>query len=162
MKPIRPLLALLLLSLFTGDLAAFQPGGRCFANRTQVSLLAAPDRSAAPVARAPWGTELAILGAEGRWLRVRTGKIEGWVYAGNVSLEKPPAENKADLLPTAGATGAAVAARPLSQAAKDYANRTSHSTALAHLQWLESTADAIPTAEVQTYQRANRRGEHAP
>jgi hypothetical protein len=141
---------------------AFQPGERCFANRTQVPLLAAPDRTAAPVARAPWGAELAILGAQGRWLQVRSGKTQGWVYAGNVSLEKPPAENKSDILPTAGETGAAVAARPLSSAAKDYASRTSHGEALAHLQWLETTADALPPASVTAYQQENRRGEFAP
>lgn len=162
MKTTASILALSLLLASSLSLHAFKPGNHCFANRSQVTLLATPSQQAAAVTRVAWGSELAILDAEGRWLRVRYGKTEGWVYAGNVSLEKPPAENKADILPTAGETGAAVAARPLSKAAKDYAARTSHGTALAHLQWLETTADKIPTSAVSDYQRENQRGAFTP
>jgi len=159
----RPaLLAACLLLAAAASAPAFQPGGRCFANRASVPILSAPDRAATPVSSAPWGAELAITAAQGRWLRVRSGKTEGWVYAGGVSLEKPPAENKADILPTAGETGAAVAARPLSQAAKDYASRTSHGEALAHLQWLETTADSLPDEAVTAYQQQAAKGDFAP
>jgi hypothetical protein len=154
------ILCVLLLGASTA--AAFQAGGRCFANRTTVGLLASPDRAAARAGSVSWGTELSILATNGRWLQVRHAKTEGWVYSGNVSLEKPPAENKADILPTAGETGAAVAARPLSSTTQGYANRKSQGEAYHHLQWLETFTDALGTAEITAYQKQSGRGEYTP
>lgn len=157
----RALTALLLI-LFLGTVSAFQAGSSCYAKRARVPLLTAPDRTATPVGSVNWGAALAVTAVQDRWLQVRSGGMEGWVFAGNVALDKPPAENKSDFLPTAGETGAAVAARPLSSAARAFAGRRGAADALGDLQWMESFTNGITADELQTYQQEAQKGDFTP
>lgn len=141
---------------------AFEAGSRCFANKTSVPLLSAPDRASPAVGQIPFATEVRILETNGRWIRVKGQTGEGWAFAGNLSPQKPPEENKSNFLPTAGDTGAAVAARPLSSAAREYADRKSHGEALGDLQWMETLTDTIHADAVKAYQQEAKRGEFAP
>jgi hypothetical protein len=161
MKKILTSASLILLTLLATT-SAFEVGSRCFANKTKVPLLALPERGASITAHAPFATELRIVETSGRWIKVQGKSGEGWAFAGNLSPQKPPEENKSDFLPTAGETGAAVAARPLSSAAHDYAGRQNRGDALADLQWMETFTDAIGAEAVAAYQQENQRGEFAP
>lgn len=161
-KAIASAFVLCLLTLTPLPAWAFEVGSRCFANKSSVPLLTAPERNSSPVGQAAFATELRIVEARGRWIRVKGKSGEGWAFAGNLSPQKPPEENRNDFLPTAGETGAAVAARPLSSAARDYAGRQNHETAWSDLQWMESFTDAISPETVKAYQQEAQRGEFAP
>jgi hypothetical protein len=144
-------------------LLGFSTGQTCYTKQNTTVLLAKPDRLAAPSGEVPWGTALKVASVQGRWVEVRVGSKSGWVHAGNLSADKPPAENKTDILPTTAAdTTAAVAARPLSQAAQRYAARTSHQAAAADVVWLEKFSDEVGRDEVSAYMVEHKRGDHAP
>ncbi|MGF1677881.1 MAG: hypothetical protein ACFCUX_01670 [Candidatus Methylacidiphilales bacterium] len=155
--------SLLLTLLFCGAgvLAAMEVGKTYFSKQASTPLLSASNRSAAPVGSVEWGKPLKVIAVDGRWLQVASGNLKGWVYSGNVTSEKPPAENKNDFLPTTAAdTSAAVAARPLSESSKDYANRKSMGEAAADIEWAERQADAVIKAQVDAYMRGKALGEY--
>jgi hypothetical protein len=97
------------------------------------------------------------------WAQVAGEGSKGWIFSGNLSSDKPPADNKNDFLPTAASdTTAATAARPLAPAAKDYADRKDEASSARDVEWLEKAADAISPAEVDTYLQQNHKGDYTP
>lgn len=159
MKPVPQLLLLLILTATT--LLAYEVGQVCFSKQAITPLLASADREAAKVGTVEWGKPLQIISTNGRWLQVSSGSTKGWVYAGNVTSEKPPAENKTDFLPTTAAdTTAAVAARPLSDSSKKFANRKSLGEAASDVEWAEKQADAVTSAQVSAYMQEKGLGDY--
>ena len=160
----KKILSVTALFLYAAALAfALEAGGSAFTKKQSPPLLAAAQRDAASTGTLPWGTKVKIVALQGLWAQVATDTKKGWVFAGNLAADKPPAENKSDLLPaTASDTTAATAARPLSQAAKDYANRKDQASSAADVEWMEAAADAVTAADVQAYMRENKKGDYAP
>jgi hypothetical protein len=155
----RPLFACL--ALAAAPLWALDVGGKCFVKKADTPVLAAPDRTAAALATAPWSAELKIVEMNGRWLKVKGKNIDGWVFGGNVAPDKPPALNETQTQLASGETGAAVAARPLSQEAKDYAGRKSAGEAAADIEWMEGVANSITEPLLRDYQQHNSKGTFA-
>lgn len=151
----------MLLCLTASALLAYEVGQTCFSKQAKTPLLAAADRTAEKVGTVEWGKPLKIVSQNGRWLQVASEGVKGWVYAGNVTSEKPPADNKNDFLPTTAAdTTAAVAARPLSDSSKKFASRKSLGDAAADVEWAEKQADAVTTAQVNAYMQEKGLGDY--
>ena len=143
------------------DAFPFQVGTICFARKQPTDLRAGPERDAKSTGKVAWATKLKVLQIEGRWLKVTDNSSVGWVFSGNVGVDKPPAENKNDFGPSvASETTASIAARPLSDSAKAYAKRTSYATAVADLEWVEQTADAIKAPELSAYMSEHKLGDY--
>jgi uncharacterized protein YgiM (DUF1202 family) len=164
MKRSSRMLSVAALFLYAAALAfALEVGAGAFTKKQSTHLLAEPRRDAAATGSLPWGTKVKITAMQGLWAQVIFENKKGWVFAGNLSSDKPPAENKNDLLPaTASDTTAATAARPLSQTAKDYADRKDRAASAADVEWMEAAADAVTAADVQAYMRENKKGDFAP
>ena len=110
------------LLLLTGFV--FSKGDTVYTKKSKTDLLETPSVSAKSVAQITWGVKLKIKDVHGRWLLVAGKGKSGWIYSGNVASDKPPRENKKDLLPiTADKTTATIAARGLSETSKSYASR---------------------------------------
>lgn len=159
MKLLR--LAPLLLGSLALASAAYAPGQFAFTKRADTALLAEPAPLAAPQARLKLGSRLKVEEVRGPWLRVSADRrTAGWIFAGNVSATEPDKESGLALLPLdARATTATAAARPLSPAAADYAERKDLAEARAGLDWLFSASATVTTADVTDYLQANRKGE---
>jgi hypothetical protein len=143
-------------------LVGMEVGKICFTKQASTALLAEASRNAASVGSVEWGKPLKVLAVTGRWLSVSSGDLQGWIYSGNVSSEKPPIENKNDLLPTTAAdTSAAVAARPLSNSSRRYAERKSLSQAAADIEWVEQQADRLTRTELESYLQEKNLGDYA-
>lgn len=157
----HPLL-LIALVLSTACALAYETGQTCFSKQATTSLLATADRDAAKVGTVAWGKPLKVVSTNGRWLQVTNDDVTGWIYAGNVTSEKPPSENKTDFLPTTAAdTSAAVAARPLSDSSLKYAQRKSLGEAAADVEWAEKQADSVTKDQVSAYMQSKGLGDYA-
>jgi hypothetical protein len=141
---------------------AAEMGRICYTKHKHTDLLSQPDHDSGAVAAVSWGTRMKVIQEQGRWLKVNAGDNEGWIFMGNVSFDPPIEDNKSDFLPTASDTGAAVAARPLDDTAKEYASRHDDGNAVNDIQWMEREAAQVKRADLDTYQRANHVGEYAP
>lgn len=158
MKP--PLLIAIAALVAAPAFAAFTPGGAAYTKRIETALLAEPSPLASIVARLGHARKLNVEEVRGLWLRVSDGAITGWVFAGNLSEQKPVETKGLDGLPVAASeTSATAAARPLAPAAVDYAGRRGLGQARRDVEWLEHTCDAIPAADVQAYKQAQKKGE---
>jgi hypothetical protein len=157
----KPLLFVVIAALLAAPAyAAYSPGGAAYTKRLETALLAEPTPLASVVARLGYARKVRVEEVRGMWLRVSDGASAGWVFAGNLTEQKP-AENKGlDGLPVAASeTSATAAARPLAPAAVDYAGRRGLGQARSDVEWLERTSDAITAADVTAYQQAQKRGE---
>ena len=95
------------------------------------------------------------------WLRVSDGNVTGWVFAGNLSDEKPAAGKGADGLGFAASeTTATAAARPLAPAAVDYAAGRNLGSAREDLDWLLGQGNRVTPAEVEAFLQAQKKGEY--
>ena len=155
-----PLLVATAVLLALPAYAGFAPGGTAYTKRFETTLLAEPSPLAAALARIAYAHKLKVEEVRGLWLRVSEGKTVGWVFAGNLTEQKP-AENKGlDGLPIAASeTSATAAARPLAPAAADYAGRRGLAQARGDVEWMEHTSDAITSAQVQAFRQAQKKGE---
>ena len=88
------------------------------------------------------------------------GPTTGWVFGGNLS-ETMPAEIKgSDGLPvTASQTTASAAARPLTPAADDYAERRNLGDARKDLDWLQDQCKQVTAEQVDAFLKASKKGE---
>ena len=144
-------------------IAALEKGGKAFSKRNETPLLTEPSPLATPAGNVGFAEELAIEEVRGRWLRVKGKKISGWIFDGNVADEKPSQAPPAGLTTvSASDTDTVAAARPLDQAAKDYASRVGAGTASADLEWLDALASNLKAADVDAYLRENKKGEFQP
>jgi len=153
----------LILSLLAVGTACFamEVGRTCFSKHPSTAILAEPNRFASTVIAVEWAKPLTIVEVQGRWLGVTVDNRKGWVYAGNVTSQRPLPENKNDFLPTTAAdTTAAVAARPLSASSRQYAARKSLTAAAADIEWAEQQADAVTKIRVDTFMEEKKLGDY--
>ena len=104
----------------------------------------------------------AIEEVRGAWLRVSDGPVGGWVFAGNLTDTKP-AEVKGllDGAPVAASqTTATAAARPLDEAALQYASGQNLAASQEDLEWMITACATVTPEEVEAYLREKKRGEY--
>jgi hypothetical protein len=142
-------------------LAAFKAGGEAYTKRPETALLAEPKPLAATTTRVRYARPLKIEEVRGLWLRVSDGQgAAGWVFSGNLAEEKPDEVRGLDGLPVAASeTTATAAARPLAPAAVDYGKRRGLSSASEDVKWLDRTADAITSGQIETFLQEQKKGE---
>ena len=117
--------------------------------------------TAEATSRLPYARELKVTEVDGSWVRVKSGRASGWVFAGNLTADKPSEERGLDGLPLSAAeTTASAAARPLAPAAVEYAERKGLGDAAAQLDWLQEQADAVTAEDVEAFLKENRKGEY--
>jgi hypothetical protein len=155
----KSLVLALAMSLPLSVAMAFQPGGSAFTKKKSTALLDGPKRAAATSGTLPFATKVKVLAVQGVWVQVSAGGKTGWIFNGNLSEDKPAAQNTSKLTTTAANTTAATAARPLSSVAKDYAGRTSQGSAVADIEWMERVADSVSASAVNSYMKQNGKGE---
>lgn len=152
--------AALLLGSAAGISAAFTAGRDAYTKRAQTALLSEPKMLATPVAQLPYAQKLRVEEIQGSWLRVSDGRRAGWIFAGNLSEEKPSNTKGLDGLPlAASATTASTAARPLTPTSSDYSERRGLGEAAADLQWLEQQHALLPPHTVQEFLKSEKKGE---
>ena len=145
------------------SLAALDKGGTAFAKKNETSILAEPKPLAAATGKVGFAEELKVEEVRGSWLRVKTKKVAGWIFAGNVADEKPTIPPPAFLTSVKPSeTNTAAAARPLADAAKDFATRHNSVPAQTDVEWLDQEAAGVKPDEVDTYLRDNQKGEFRP
>lgn len=140
--------------------AAFTKGGTAYTKRVETSLLAEPSALATPVTKVGYAKSLKVEDLKGNWVKVSDSSKSGWVFAGNLTEEKPDDSKGLDGLPIAAAsTTATAAARPLTPAATEYAARRGINSASEDITWLHETADAITPSQAIDYLKETKRGE---
>lgn len=154
-------LAVLLLALAVSVEAALVAGGLAYTKRFKTILLAEPSPLAAPAGELALGRKLTVNEVRGSWLRVSDGPATGWVFAGNLSETKLEEAKGADGLPLAASlTTATAAARPLTPAAADYAERRNLDSAREDLDWLLEECKAFTPKEVAAFLQVQKKGEY--
>ncbi len=152
--------AALLLASAAAASAVFTAGHEAYTKRLQTALLSEPKLLAKPVAQLPYAQKLRVEEIQGSWLRVSAGHRSGWIFAGNLSEEKPSSTKGLDGLPVAAsATTASTAARPLTPTSTDYSQRRGLGDAAADLQWLEQQHALLPAHTVQEFLQSEKKGE---
>jgi len=156
----RGLVIALALTATTAALAALAAGGTVYSKHFKTPLLAEPSPLAASAGEVAFARKLTIKEVRGHWLRVSDGSTKGWVFAGNVSDTKPEDVKGLDGLPVAASqTTVTAAARPLTPAANDYANRRNLQEARADLDWLNAQCHQLTEADVQRFLQEKKKGE---
>lgn len=159
MKPKIPILFACTLGALIA--VGFAAGKTAFTKKYQTVLLKDPQPLADTVATLAFATSVKITALQGNWADVSAGTNKGWIYFGNLSEEKPEEDNSIKFLRTsASATTASVAARPLSETAKQYAAQENLDQAKTDVEWMEKESDAITDAKVVEYMKANKKGEY--
>lgn len=153
------LIYLSLVTLLIATSFAFEAGETCYLKQQKQNLRLTPDRDGEVSGTVSWGAALKVVEVQDKWVKISDGKNSGWVFGGNLSKEKPPAENHNNFLPTSSDTSAAIAARPLAGVSKEYASRHNCSDAVGDVEWLESNADSVTSAMVREFEKANNLGE---
>jgi hypothetical protein len=142
---------------------ALKKGQKVWSKHHQTALLAEPSPLAGAQATVGFAEKLKVLEVQGAWLRVRGDNDEGWVFEGNVAVNKPELPPASALTTMdAAQTDTVAAARPLAPAAEDYAARHGATAAQADIDWIDAEAARLPADEVAAYMSANRKGEYRP
>ncbi len=175
MKPIRQfpvwMLALILGVLLAFSATAFEKGDKVWSKHYETALLAEPKPLAATVDTVGFGVKLKVTEVQGMWLYIKADsvkgggkeKAEGWVFQGNVASEKPAIAPSAGMTQIAAAeTDTVAAARPLTPAAKGYAERHGESDALADIDWVDQQAALLSRRDVVAWMTENKLGEYRP
>lgn len=156
-----PWAAVILLAAVTAVEAALVTGGFAYTKRFKTVLLAEPSPLAAPAGELALGRKLTVNEVRGNWLRVSDGPLAGWVFSGNLSDAKPAEVKGLDGLPIAASqTTATAAARGLTPAAVDYANRRGLANARDDLDWLLEQSAAITDEQVEEFLKTQKKGEY--
>lgn len=162
MKALPPRTIVLAAFLGASALFAYETGGFAFTKRADTPLLAEPKPLASPTAKLPSGRKLKVEEVRGNWLRVSDGpNTTGWVFAGNLAVAKPSEGKGTDGLGlSASTTTATAAARPLTPAANEYADRRQLTDAREDLDWLLAEAHAVTPADVEAFLQEKKKGEY--
>ena len=156
---------LLAISLTGGAkaIADFRKGQNVWSKHVETNLLAEPGPLAGTQATVGFAEKLSIREVQGTWLRVKSKSGEGWVFQGNVSEEKPELAPSAGLTQVdASQTNTVAAARPLTPAAKDYAERHGQQDAQADIDWIDLESSRLTADELVAWMSTNRKGEYQP
>jgi hypothetical protein len=141
--------------------AALTVGSTAYTKRFETSLLAEPQPLAAVNGKVRFASKLKVKEARGAWLRVSDGSSTGWVFAGNISETKPDESTGADKLGLAASTTTATAAaRPLTPAANDYADRRNLTDARRDLDWLNAQCTKVTNSDVEHFMQDKKKGEY--
>ncbi|OHE88757.1 MAG: hypothetical protein A3G75_14370 [Verrucomicrobia bacterium RIFCSPLOWO2_12_FULL_64_8] len=167
MKPTSPprrfFFAALAVAAAFATTAALDKGGTAYSKKNETSILTEPKPLAAATGKVGFAEALKIEEVRGLWLRVKTKKVAGWVFSGNVADEKPTLAPAASLTTTkASDTDTVAAARPLTEASKEFAARHHGASAQADIEWLDQQALTVKPDEVDAYIRDNQKGEYQP
>ena len=158
--PSRWRMAALLLATAAVAQAAFTAGSTAYTKRFKTVLLAEPSPLAAPAGEVAFARKLTVKEVHGNWLRVTDGSAKGWVFVGNISDTKPADIKGTDGLAVAASqTTATAAARPLTPAANDYAERRNLGDARRDLDWLNAQCGKISNTEVENFLQEKKKGE---
>ena len=144
-------------------LLAYEAGGSAYTKRFETKLLAEPKPLAEASGKLALGRKVKIEEIKGAWLRVSDGPTAGWVFAGNLTDTKPAeVTGVLDGAPIAASqTTATAAARPLDEAAAQYAaSQNLSATAASDLDWLITTCAAFKPEDVESYLQEKKRGEY--
>lgn len=165
MKPLASLRAGLALLASLGAtlaaLAAFEVGGAAYTKRLETVVRAEPRALAAAAGKFSYARKLKVLEVRDGWLRVSDGGVTGWVFAGNLSDEKPAEGKGADGLGFAASeTTATAAARPLAPAAVDYAAGRNLGSAREDLDWLLTQGTRVTPEQIEAFLQAQKKGEY--
>jgi hypothetical protein len=158
-------LVLILTSLLAtaAGAAGFEKGDKVWTKQYETALLAEPKPLAAVEATVGFAEKLKIKEVHGTWLRVKGDEAEGWVFQGNVAIEKPEIAPGAGLTTVeASQTDTVAAARPLSPAAQGYAERHGAFDAQSDIDWIDAQAALITGDELVAWMSANQLGEYQP
>lgn len=159
---IAPFLFAAILSFtFAPSVFSKSDSDKVYSKRRDLPLLEAASSGSKQAAKADWNEEMIVVARENRWLKVRARDGEGWVYIGNVSVEKIPEENKNDLPMQASTMSAAAAGRGLSAGASQYAGRHSLGEVADQLRWAEKLNAGISKDEARAYLKSHKLGEYA-
>lgn len=154
-------MAVLLCATATVAEAAISAGGSAYTKRFKTTLLAEPSPLAASAGELPFARKLSVKEVRGNWVRVADGSAKGWVFVGNLAEEKPADVKGLDGLPVAASqTTATAAARPLTPAANDYAERRNLGEARHDLDWLNAQCGKITNADVEKFLQEKKKGEY--
>ncbi|MDK3159555.1 SH3 domain-containing protein [Kamptonema cortianum] len=125
-----------------------------FSKKQDLPVYAEPNPSASVVGKLKFAEKASVVSTQGRWLSLKlsSGK-SGWVYSGNVGDRRPPEENKADLLAPSSGVNASAAARGLSAAAMEYADRHGEQNAAEALIWVERQNAAVKASDVTAFMK---------
>lgn len=144
-------------------LTAFKEGDTGWSKRIETPLLAEPKPLAAATGKVGFAAPLKIRELRGAWLRVQADDLSGWVFAGNLTDEKPTLAPAAGLTQvSADATDTVAAARPLTEAAEGYAARHAGGDEKADVEWVDTAAAAVGDDAIIAYLQANEKGEYRP
>jgi hypothetical protein len=140
--------------------AALTAGSTAYTKRFETNLLAEPQPLATVNGKVRFASKLKVKEIRGAWLRVSDGNTTGWVFAGNIAETKPDDSSGADKLGlSASTTTATAAARPLTPAASDYADRRNLGEARSDLNWLDAECHKITSDDVNHFLQEKRKGE---
>ena len=141
--------------------AELKKGKKVWSKHHETVLLTEPRPLAPASATVGFATKLSIREVQGTWLRVKSDKAKGWVFQGNVATEKPSHAPAAGFTTIdASQTNTVAAARPLSPAAEDYAERRGAEDAHADINWLDMQADIITQDELIVFMEVEQLGEY--
>jgi hypothetical protein len=131
-----------------------------YSKRRDLPLLESATPTAKVLAKANWNEAMSVLTREGRWIKVDAQDGSGWVYQGNVAVEKLPEENKNDLAIKNSSLNATAAGRGLTAAANDYADRNDHGEVAAQLKWAENLNAGVTKEDAKAYLKNHKLGEY--
>ena len=162
MKRKLPAAALLAALTAASVLFAYEAGGFAYTKRAETKLLAEPKPLAKAAGTLPFGRQVKIEEMQGAWLRISEGETAGWVFKGNLTMEKPAdVKGLLDGMPqTASQTTATAAARPLSTVVTNYAAGMNLATAQGDLEWIITECATLTDEEVDAYLQAQKKGEY--
>lgn len=161
MKTPLPLAVVLTGLAAAATLLAYETGGFAYTKKLETKLLAEPKPLAESSAKLAYGKKVKIDEVQGNWLRVSDGPASGWVFQGNLSAEKPAeVTGLLDGVPlTASKTTATAAARPLDEAALQYASTGNFTSAREDLEWMLTACASVTHDDVENYLKDHKRGE---
>lgn len=152
--------AALLLAAGGPLVAALGPGGTAYTKKLETNLLAEPSPLAAVTSQVAYGRAVKVNEARGAWFKVADGAKAGWVFGGNLSETEPAKGKGLSLELSASATTATAAARPLAPATNEYATQRNLTAARDDLNWLLAQSHTFSPAEIETFLKAQKKGEY--
>lgn len=164
-KMVWPLMLLILASMLASGLCAagYEPGDTVWSKHYATALLTEPKPLAATVITVGFAEKFKVQKVQGAWLLIKGGKIEGWVFQGNVASAKPKNAPSVGLTQIAASqTDIVAAARPLAPAAQGFAQRHGAADAEADIDWVDLKSAMISREVLVVWMIDQKLGEYQP
>jgi hypothetical protein len=140
---------------------SLSPGDDVYPKRNAIPVYASDSSDSEPIGKLQFGTSYEVVAVNGRWVALKVGGKQAWIYSGNVSRDKPPEQNTSAVGTSKGEVSTAAAARGLDPFAKEYAGRHGYGSAVAQVEWVERFNAGISSGDVRAYMKSNRLGEYS-